>query len=101
MNYVEYYQAPLRVIGYPIDSCFQQDQNTYVMYSSASCASTGELIVGAYSDSDCTNELYSESMWGKDCMSDDDDEYDNDDDQYSNDDDDYELVHVVFETFCS
>jgi hypothetical protein len=101
MNYVEFHQAPLERLGVPLDTCIDYDgtETSYLIYSTSSCASTGELTITLYYDSECTNAGISNTIWGNNCMSDDDDDGDDDDDD--DDDDDYELTNVLFETFCS
>lgn len=98
-NYVEFMQAPLDLF-FPINVCGPSETpGLYVMYSTSACSMTGQLQIGVYDDSACTNLVGGNNIWGNGCTDvAGDDAGDGDDDD---DDDDYELVDVINSEFCT
>lgn len=97
INYIEYLQLPLELLGIPLNTCVPNDPY-YAIYSTSKCASDGQLLVEIYSDSSCTMLLASDTVYGEGCMPSDDDGDDDDDDDY---DDDYELVGILETDICT
>jgi hypothetical protein len=103
MNYVEYNQMPLEMMGIPLEECIPSGPGVYLMYTATTCAATGQLTVNVYDDAACTNLVVSDTVFDNNCMSDDDDDDDDDDsaDDDDDDDDDYELTGVIDNEFCT
>ena len=99
MNYVEYFQLPLEALGIPFDVCVPSGPDSSIMYSASTCASTGQITVGAY-NADCTVLYVTFPIFDNNCTPDDDDDGE-DDDEDDVDDDDYELAGVTDNEFCT
>lgn len=84
-NYLDFVQIPLEMLGMPLDICELSSPGVYQMYSTSSCGTTGQLLVGFYDDPSCLNELSVTPIWGQDCLN----------------DPDLGLVDVVADSFCT
>jgi hypothetical protein len=102
MNYFYYTQVPLELTGIPFGECMEMAPDVYVMYSSDSCASTGQVLIQQYSDASCTTLVETQALGGNNCVSDDDGADDDDDDGADDDDDDdADFVGAITDVFCT
>jgi hypothetical protein len=100
MNYIQFNQQSVEMMGIPFDECIPSGPSTSMMYTS-SCASTGQVMASMYSDTSCTDLVDSFPLFDNNCMTDDDGDDDGDDDDDDDDDDDYNLVGVISNDYCT
>jgi hypothetical protein len=102
MNYFSYSHFPLELTGIPFGECMEMAPDVYVMYSSDSCASTGQVLMQQYSDASCTTLVETQAMWGNNCVNDDMGGDDGaDDGADDDDDDDYMPAKAIADMFCT
>jgi hypothetical protein len=101
MNYFYYTHLPLELTGIPFGECMEMAPDVYVMYSSDSCASTGQVLMQQYSDASCTTLVETQAMWGNNCMNDDMGGDDGADDGADDDDDDNMPANAITDVFCT